>query len=184
MALGPFGFSLPVEGLTEKNLPAVKKILNDRFGHAIMGVGAENGTLHFYAGADSPKSLLRLSEIREALQAAGLTVKSDQWTLKAQEIGLCLSAEETLPASEVKEAIESFPGVKTQVLGSILDGSSLCLVVHLEGEADYNDLREWLERKGLQIDDLMWGHWKYGWKISGDAPHRHDTGMRRKTPGQ
>ncbi len=178
---GPYMFTLPVEGVTEAHLPAVKKIFYARFKRRIQAVGVRGGVISFRAGGDSAKSLMRLGDVIAALKEAKLKVKPETWILKAQQIGVCPSVENAIGSQALKRIFESFEGAEVKVLGTVLLRSRMCVVLHLGAPVDYSAFETQLKKAGLKIDDLVWGHWKYGWGIEGKGhDHRHDTGVLLK----
>ncbi len=116
-----------------------------------------------------------------ALKEAKLKVKPETWILKAQQIGVCLSVENAIGSQALKRIFESFEGAEVKVLGTVLLPSRMCVVLHLGAPVDYSAFETQLKKAGLKIDDLVWGHWKYGWGIEGKGhDHRHDTGVLLK----
>ena len=178
---GPFHVTLPVVDLEEGHLPAVQRAFEQRFARNVLQLKIVDGSLEFWAGGTGPKALLRLSEVVEALDEVGLRVDTGTWLLKEQEVGVHVSAKDGISEKDLQRAIESFEGAEVEVLGTLLNGSRMCVVLHLHGEVDHAAFRRHLKESGVAIDDLVWGHWKYGWGIeSKDGAHRHDTGARRK----
>lgn len=182
-ALGPFHFSLPIivadgKGKAQDAVDVVTKA----YGHSLLDVKVKDGMLTCFAGGDGPKALFRLGELQKVLAGAGVRCERSEWEIKAQEVGLCLSATNPISMADLDAALESIPGVEGHVIGSILDGSRLCVVLELEEAVGYDDLTRHLKSKDLRVDDFVWGHWKYGWKIEGEAGHRHghDNGFARR----
>ncbi len=178
---GPFHVTLPVVDLEEGHLPAVQRAFEQRFARNVLQLKIVDGSLEFWAGGTGPKALLRLSEVVEALDEVGLRVDTGTWLLKEQEVGVHVSAKDGISEKDLRRAIESFEGAEVEVLSTFLDGSRMCVVLHLHEEVDHAAFRRHLKESGVAIDDLVWGHWKYGWGIEAkDDRHRHDTGARRK----
>ena len=173
---GPYHVELPVRGLTAEHLDEVRKALSDAMGRNVLQVKCTDGVLSFHAGGEGPKALLRMGDLSKALAKAKLRLDPDSWMLKPQAIGLCVTADKGISVKQLREVLQGIKGVDLKVLGSILDGTRLCVVVELEKEAAYETLRKGLESSGVTIVDLVWGHWKYGWNI-GD-PHSHEVGAR------
>ena len=178
---GPFQVSLPVEGLTAAHGPQIEKLFEERFGRNVLQFSVKDGLLEFLAGGESAKSLLQLSAVAEALAGLDLKIQTESWLLKAQEIGFQVSSADGISERELQQILESFEGAEVELLGSLLWKSSLIAVVHVHTEIDLSALRKHLESRSVAIDDLVWGHWKYGWKIGAkDGGHGHAMGARRK----
>ena len=176
---GPFRVTLPVVNLTEERLPALQRAFEQRFARDVLQLKVVDGSLEFWAGGSGPKALLRLAEVVEALDEVGLRVDTGTWLLKEQEVGVHVSAKDGISEKDLQRAIESFEGAEVEVLGTLLDGRRMCVVLHLHEEIDYAAFRRHLKESGVVIDDLVWGHWKYGWGIE-VKDGGHDTGARRK----
>ena len=167
---GPYQFSLPVVGVTQEDLPALKKNFSPKFGR----VHVEGGVIEFVAGGGGPASLLKLSDMRAALQAAHLQVNPALWILKEQELGIFLTAEEMPAPPAIKTIVESFVGGEVQVLGTVLIEGSNCQVLHLGTPIDYLAFERHVQQEELMIEDLIWGHWAAGWGIEGAGPHSEE----------
>ncbi len=76
---GPFHVTLPVVDLEEGHLPAVQRAFEQRFARNVLQLKIVDGSLEFWAGGAGPKSLLRLSEVVEALDEVGLRVDTGTW---------------------------------------------------------------------------------------------------------
>ena len=176
---GPFRVTLPVVNLEEGHLPAVQTAFEQRFARNVLQLKVVDGSLEFWAGGSGPKALLRLSEVVETLDEVGLRIDTGTWLLKEQEVGVYVSAKDGISEKDLQRAIESFEGAEVEVLGTLLDGHRMCVVLHLHEEIDHAAFRRHLKESGVVIDDLVWGHWKYGWGIK-VKDGRHDTGARRK----
>jgi len=178
---GPYKVTLPVVDLEQAHLPALQKAFEKRFARNVMELKIVDGSLEFFAGGSGPKALLRLSEVIEVLDEVDLKIDTATWILKEQDVGVHVSAKDGISEKELQRTIEAFKGAEVEVLGTLLDSSRMCIVIHLKGEVDHAALRRHLKENGVAIDDLVWGHWKYGWGIeTKDGRHRHDTGARRK----
>ncbi len=178
---GPFRVTLPVVDLEQGHLPVVQRAFEQRFARDVLQLKIVDGSLEFWAGGSGPKALLRLSEVVEALAEVGLRVDTGTWLLKEQEVGVHVSAKDGISEKDLRRAIESYEGAEVEVLGTFLDGSRMSVVLHLHGEVDHAAFGRHLKESGVVIEDLVWGHWKYGWGIeTKDGRHRHDTGARRK----
>ena len=179
---GPYHVTIPVVGLEESHLPALQKAFEQRFARNVLQLKIVDGSLEFLAGGSGPKALLRLSEVIEVLAEVGLKIDTGTWILKKQDVGVHVSAKDGISEKELHRAIVSFKGAKVEVLGTLLDSSRMCVVIHLKGEVDHAAFRRHLKESGVAIDDLVWGHWKYGWGIeTKDGRHRHNTGARLKS---
>jgi hypothetical protein len=138
--------------------------------------------LLFYGGGGGPKALLRLEQVTEAVKLAGFKVDQGLWRLKSQMMGVSLSSKEGAKTSEVIATLKTIEGVSVE--DSLLFGDQTYHVIHLERATNYGDLVAIIGKSKLEVDDLLWGHWKYGWEIEEDEHgHGHDMGMTliRKT---
>lgn len=150
---GPYKVTLPVVNLEQAHLPALQKVFEQRFAHNVMELKIVDGSLEFFAGGSGPKALLRLSEVIEVLAEVGLKIDTGTWILKEQDVGVHVSAKEGISQKELQRTIESFKGAEVEVLGTILDSSRMCVVMHLEGEVDHAAFRRHLKENGVAIDD-------------------------------
>ena len=181
--LGPFMFTIPVVGISEDSLPALEDAFQDVLGDRnFLHPEVKEGELHFYGGGGGPKALLRLEQVTEAVKLAGFKVDQGLWRLKSQMMGVSLSSKEGAKTSEVIAALKTIEGVSVE--DSLLFGDQTYHVIHLERATNYGDLVAIIGKSKLEVDDLLWGHWKYGWEIEEDEHgHSHDMGMTliRKT---
>ena len=168
---GPFHISLPIEGLEDENLPAIKELFGQRFGRKVQHLVVKDGMLEFYAGGESAHAILRLEEVIDAVEAAGLAVDMSSWLLKPQEVGVYVVANSIMTASQLEKAIESFDNATVKVMGILLDENRMCVVLHFSREIDYAAFDRTLKETGILIRGLCWGHWKYGWsfELEGEA---------------
>jgi len=175
VALGPFMFTIPVVGISENSLPALEVAFHEVLGDRnFLHPEVKDGELLFYGGGGGPKALLRLEQVTEAVKLAGFKVDQALWRLKSQMMGVSLSSKEGAKTSEVIAALNTIEGVVVE--DSLLLGDQTYHVIHLERATNYGDL--------VEVTDLLWGHWKYGWEIEEDEHgHGHDMGMTliRKT---
>jgi hypothetical protein len=181
--LGPFMFTIPVVGISEDSLPALEDAFQDVLGDRnFLHPEVKEGELHFYGGGGGPKALLRLEQVTEAVKLAGFKVDQGLWRLKSQMMGVSLSSKEGAKTSEVIATLKTIEGVSVE--DSLLFGDQTYHVIHLERATNYGDLVAIIGKSKLELDDLLWGHWKYGWEIEEDEHgHGHDMGMTliRKT---
>jgi len=183
VTLGPFMFTIPVVGISEDSLPALEvafhEVLGDRnFLHPEI----KDGELHFYGGGGGPKALLSLEKVTTAVNQAGFKVDRSVWRLKPQMLGISLSSKDGVKTTEVIAALEAIEEVSFE--DSLLIGDRTYHVIHLGRAIHYSDLVAGIGESKLELDDLLWGHWKYGWEIEEDEHgHSHDMGMTliRKT---
>ena len=183
VALGPFMFTIPVVGISENSLPALEVAFHEVLGDRnFLHPEVKDGELLFYGGGGGPKALLRLEQVTEAVKLAGFKVDKALWRLKSQMMGVSLSSKEGAKTSEVIAALNTIEGVVVE--DSLLLGDQTYHVIHLERATNYGYLVAGIEKSKLEVDDLLWGHWKYGWEIEeGEHGHSHDMGMTliRKT---
>ena len=183
VVLGPFMFTIPVVGIDEDSLPALVVAFQDVLGNRnFLHPEVKDGELLFYGGGGGPKALLRLEQVTEAVKLAGFKVDQGLWRLKSQMMGVSLSSKEGAKTSEVIAALKTIEGVSVE--DSLLITNQTYHVIHLERATNYLDLVAGLGESKLEVDDLLWGHWKYGWEIEEDEHgHGHDMGMTliRKT---
>ena len=183
VALGPFMFTIPVVGISENSLPALEVAFHEVLGDRnFLHPEVKDGELLFYGGGGGPKALLRLEQVTEAVKLAGFKVDQALWRLKSQMMGVSLSSKEGAKTSEVIAALNTIEGVVVE--DSLLLGDQTYHVIHLERATNYGYLVAGIEKSKLEVDDLLWGHWKYGWEIEeGEHGHSHDMGMTliRKT---
>jgi len=183
VALGPFMFTIPVIGISENSLPALEVAFHEVLGDRnFLHPEVKDGELLFYGGGGGPKALLRLEQVTEAVKLAGFKVDQGLWRLKSQMMGVSLSSKEGAKTSEVIAALKTIEGVSVE--DSLLFGDQTYHVIHLERATNYGDLVAIIGKSKLEVDDLLWGHWKYGWEIEEDEHgHGHDMGMTliRKT---
>jgi hypothetical protein len=141
----------------------------------------KDGMLEFYAGGESAHAILRLEEVIDAVEAAGLAVDMSSWLLKPQEVGVYVVANSIMTASQLEKAIESFDNATVKVMGILLDENRMCVVLHFSREIDYAAFDRTLKETGILIRGLCWGHWKYGWgfELEGEA-QGHRRGARLK----
>ena len=181
--LGPFMFTIPVVGISEDSLPALEDAFQDVLGDRnFLHPEVKEGELHFYGGGGGFKALLRLEQVTEAVKLAGFKVDQGLWRLKSQMMGVSLSSKEGAKTSEVIATLKTIEGVSVE--DSLLFGDQTYHVIHLERATNYGDLVAIIGKSKLEVDDLLWGHWKYGWEIEEDEHgHGHDMGMTliRKT---
>ena len=183
VALGPFMFTIPVVGISENSLPALEVAFHEVLGDRnFLHPEVKDGELLFYGGGGGPKALLRLEQVTEAVKLAGFKVDQALWRLKSQMMGVSLSSKEGAKTSEVIAALNTIEGVVVE--DSLLLGDQTYHVIHLERATNYGDLVAGIGKSNLEVTDLLWGHWKYGWEIEeGEHGHSHDMGMTliRKT---
>ena len=183
VVIGPFLFSIPVVGISEDSLPALEDAFHEALGDRnFLHPEVKAGELHFYGGGGGFKALLSLAKMTEAVTQAGLTIDRDRWMLKEQIVGVYVAAKEPMATPDVIAALENIDGVSVE--GSLLVGDQTYQVLHLERPIRHADFVANLSNAQLTSKDLLWGHWKYGWKIDeGDDGHSHDMGMTliRKT---
>jgi hypothetical protein len=183
VTLGPFMFTIPVVGISENSLPALEVAFHEVLGDRnFLHPEVKDGELLFYGGGGGPKALLRLEQVTEAVKLAGFKVDQALWRLKSQMMGVSLSSKEGAKTSEVIAALNTIEGVVVE--DSLLLGDQTYHVIHLERATNYGYLVAGIEKSKLEVDDLLWGHWKYGWEIEeGEHGHSHDMGMTliRKT---
>jgi hypothetical protein len=183
VALGPFMFTIPVVGISEDSLPALEDAFQDVLGDRnFLQPEVKEGELHFYGGGGGFKALLTLEKVMAAVNRAGFKVDRTVWRLKPQMLGISLSSKDGIKTSEVIAALKAIKEVSVE--DSLLIGDRTYHVVHLGSAIHYGDLVAGIEKSKLEVDDLLWGHWKYGWEIEeGEHGHSHDMGMTliRKT---
>ncbi|MEC9476649.1 MAG: hypothetical protein VX764_06400 [Planctomycetota bacterium] len=182
-ATGPFLFTIPVVGISAESLPALETAFHEVLGQrSFIEPGVKDGELYFYGGGGGPKELLSLMEVTEALKKAGFEVDRSVWKLKEQMLGISLSSKEGIKTTDVIAALETIE--KVSIEDSLLVGGRTYHVIHFGRAINYGDLVSVIRKSKLEVDDLLWGHWKYGWEIDeGDHGHSHDMGMTliRKT---
>ena len=180
---GPFLFTIPVVGISENSLPALEDAFHEVIGERnCLHPEVKDGELHFYGGGGGPKALLSLEQVTEAINRAGFKVDQTLWRLKSQMMGVSLSSKEGAKTSEVIAALKTIEGVSVE--DSLLIGDQTYHVIHLDSSINYGDLVSDIRKSKLEVNDLLWGHWKYGWEIEEDEHgHSHDMGMTliRKT---
>lgn len=183
VTLGPFMFTIPVIGIGENSLPALEDAFHEVLGDRnFLHPEVKDGELLFYGGGGGPKALLRLEQVTEAIELAGFKVDRSLWRLKSQMLGISLSSKEGAKTSEVIAALGAIE--KVSIEDSLLIGDQTYHVIHLERATNYGDLVSDIRKSKLEVNDLLWGHWKYGWEIEEDEHgHGHDMGMTliRKT---
>ncbi len=183
VALGPFMFTIPVVGISENSLPALEVAFHEVLGNRnFLHPEVKDGELLFYGGGGGPKALLRLEQVTEAVKLAGFKVDRTVWRLKPQMLGISLSSRDGIKTTDVIAALKAIEGVSVE--DSLLIGDRTYHVVHLGSAIHYGDLVANISESKLELDDLLWGHWKYGWEIEEDEHgHGHDMGMTliRKT---
>ena len=183
VVLGPFMFTIPVVGIDEDSLPALVVAFQDVLGNRnFLHPEVKDGELLFYGGGGGPKALLRLEQVTEAIKLAGFKSNRSRWRLKPQILGISLSSRDGIKTTDVISALKAIEGVSVE--DSLLIGERTYHVVHLGSAIHYSDLVANISESKLELDDLLWGHWKYGWEIEEDEHgHGHDMGMTliRKT---
>ena len=180
---GPFLFTIPVVGISADSLPALKTAFVEVLGErGFLEPGVKEGELKFWGGGGGPRELLSLSDVTAAVKKAGFKVDRSLWKLKEQMLGVSLSSKEGVKTSDVIAALGAIK--KVSIEDSLLIGGRTYHVIHLDSSINYGDFVSGLRKSNLEVDDLLWGHWKYGWEIDdGDHAHSHDAGMNliRKT---
>jgi hypothetical protein len=161
---GPYPVTFLVEGVTGEQQSALTEIFGKRNIDARY-LQTGDGTIQFYAGAHSAESLLKLSDVSAALKEINLVLRPETWILREQTIGVLLSA--AVGEENLDEAIESFADVGIQVLGTVSMDGQTCKVLQLSGPVDYASFTAHLEKANIKINDLVWGHWEYGWGVEG-----------------
>ena len=183
VALGPFLFTIPIVGIGEDSLPALEESFREMLGdRGFLEPKIKDGELHFWGGGGGSRALLSLEQVTEAVKRAGFQVDQSVWRLKGQMMGISLSSKEGAKTSEVVAALKTIEGVSVE--DSLLIGKQTYHVIHFERALNYFDLVAGIGKSKLGVDDLLWGHWKYGWQIDeGEHGHSHDMGMTliRKT---
>jgi hypothetical protein len=183
VVLGPFMFTIPIVGIDEDSLPALVVAFQDVLGNRnFLHPEVKDGELLFYGGGGGPKALLRLEQVTEAIKLAGFKSNRSRWRLKPQILGISLSSRDGIKTTDVISALKAIEGVSVE--DSLLIGDRTYHVVHLGSAIHYSDLVANISESKLELDDLLWGHWKYGWEIEEDEHgHGHDMGMTliRKT---
>ena len=174
--LGPFLITIPIVGISEDSLPALAKIFDDQFGEkSFLYPKVEDGMLHFFHFGPSIKALLGLEEVAMALKEAELEVDRTIWRLKKQMMGVCLSSKEGIKTTDVIAVLNSIEGISVEE--SMLIGDRTCHVIHLGRAINYVDFIASIEKSKLEVDDLIWSHWKHGWDIDEGEHGDHDMGM-------
>ena len=170
---GDYHIEIPIAGLTADQQAEVELALQELVPKVglVSKVVCDAGVLSFRTGRKSAESLLFLSDIEKALAKLKLDVDPETWTLRPQTLGLAISAEKGANLERILVVLGS-------ARGTLLHGTRLLLVVELEEETDYAVLRAALEEEGVQIDDLVWGHWFYGWEIKEKRGISHEFGAR------
>ena len=183
VVLGPFMFTIPVVGISEDSLPALEDAFHEVLGErGFLEPGVKDGELHFWGGGGGPKALLTLKKVTTAVNQAGFKVDRSLWRLKSQKLGISLSSKEGAKTSAVIAALGAIE--KVSIEDSLLIGDQTYHVIHLDSSINYGDLVSEIRKSKLEVNDLLWGHWKYGWEIEEDEHgHSHDMGMTliRKT---
>jgi len=176
-------FTIPIVGIDEDSLPALVVAFQDVLGNRnFLHPEVKDGELLFYGGGGGPKALLRLEQVTEAIKLAGFKSNRSRWRLKPQILGISLSSRDGIKTTDVISALKAIEGVSVE--DSLLIGDRTYHVVHLGSAIHYSDLVANISESKLELDDLLWGHWKYGWEIEEDEHgHGHDMGMTliRKT---
>ena len=180
---GPFLFSIPVVGISENSLPALEAAFDEVIGERnCLQPEVKDGELHFYGGGGGPKALLSLDKVTAAVKLAGFKIDRTLWRLKPQMLGISFSSKEGVKTTEVIAALGAIEEVSVE--DSLLIGDTTYHVIHLGRATNYSDFVAAIGKSKLEVDDLLWGHWKYGWEIEEDEHgHSHDMGMTliRKT---
>jgi hypothetical protein len=178
---GPFLVELPVSGLTPAHEETVATFFENRFGRNVLELTCREGVLSFYFGGQGPKALLRLSDAEAVLKKADLAVDPQAWVLEPQEVGLYVRAAEGIGDKGLKDALATVPG-RPEVLGFLIDGERACVVVDLAVDVAFTEFENALQKSGVAIKDLAWGHWHHGFGISrpGEDSHRHVVRAKRR----
>ncbi len=170
---GPYTIEIPMRGLTPAHQEAAEKLLmpmSFEWG-GVYNVRSGYGVLAFVTGARSEDFLLYLSQIQAVVAELDLDFDLNAWVLKPQVMAFAVSAERALSVAEIRPVL---PGVRS-VLAA---GDRTLLVVELDTETEYVAIRRSLEGIGVQIDDLVWGHWGDGWGIDTPRVGTHIFGAR------
>ncbi|HIA28451.1 MAG TPA: hypothetical protein EYN79_10150 [Planctomycetes bacterium] len=180
---GPFLFSIPIVGISENSVPVLEDAFHELLGDRnFLHPEIKDGELHFYGGGGGFKALLTLEKVTAAVKLAGFKVDRTLWRLKPQMLGISLSSKEGVKTTEVIAALGAIEEVSVE--DSLLIGDTTYHVIHLGRATNYSDFVAAIGESKLEVDDLLWGHWKYGWEIEEDEHgHSHDMGMTliRKT---
>lgn len=172
---GPYHFTVPVPELKAGDAEAVTAALLAEFGErTLLEIQVHAGALEFYAGGDGPDALFRLSHLERALATEGFSLHRRPWTLRGQALGLRLSSKGVVGGPALGEAIAGIPGAT--VLGTLLDHGRMVLVVEFEETVRWSELSKQLAASGVSVDDMLWGHWKYGWGLE-PSHHSHACGV-------
>ena len=179
---GPYEITFPIDEVTGKTHSEIEKIFEKKNIEILPNsLKVENGVIRFVTGGQSMESLLKLSDVSQVLREIGLEIKTKTWQLKEQIIGICLSTHYAIGEKVLDEAIQSFPDGEIKVLGTVLIGSQLCKILHLSSPIDYSDFEAHLAQSNVKINDLVWGHWKWGWGVEGGHHDRsHSFGAVTK----
>lgn len=156
---GPYPVSFPVEGTTADHQLALTQVFEKR-NMDVRYLTAGSGVIKFFAGGHSPQSVLKLSEVAEAVNAVGLKLQPETWVLNAQTLGVLFS-----DATGVDEAIYAFKDAEIKIIGTVSMDGQTCKVLELSAPVNYSDLTSHLEKAGLKINDLVWAHWQWGWGV-------------------
>ncbi len=163
---GPYEITFPIDGVTSEHQSAISEIFEKRKIDSLL-LKTENGVVRFFTGDYGMESLLKLSDVAEALKEMNLGIRTETWILKEQITGVCLSTEYAIGEKDLDKAIQSFKDVEIKILGTVLIGGQLCKVLHLTAPIDYSNFEAHLEQANIKINDLVWGHWEYGWGVEG-----------------
>ena len=170
---GPYAIEIPMRGLTPAHQEAAEKLLmamEFEWG-GVYNVRTGQGVLALMTGARSESFLLYLSEIQAVVAELDLDFDLNAWVLKPQMMAFVVSAGRALSVAGIRPVL---PGVRSV----LAVGDRTLLVVELDTETEYVAIRESLEGIGVQIDDLVWGHWRDGWGIDTARVGSHIFGAR------
>ena len=148
---GPYAIEIPMRGLTPAHQEVAEKLL--------MAMEFEWGGVY---NVRSGQAVVAELDLDFDLNA---------WVLKPQMMAFAVSAERALSVAGIRPVL---PGVRS-VLAA---GDRTLLVVELDAETEYVAIRKSLEGIGVQIDDLVWGHWRDGWGIDTPRVGTHIFGAR------
>ena len=176
-AAGPYRVTVPVQGLTSKDIPRLLAAFDSDLRGQLFKVKERGGVLDFHV---DPRVRVRLSEVVAAAEGAGLSVDPGSCVLAAQGIGLELSGGDARSEAEVDELLRSFPGGRIRVGGRFAEGERHLLVVRLVDQVDYSELRDHLAEANMTLVDIVWGHWDLMWGIHFEERLPHDMGLDPK----
>lgn len=159
-ARGPFTIEIPLRGLTPAHQEAADELLTSE-GWAwggVFQVRAGHGVLSLATGAESDRFLLHLSDVRSVVERLGFEIEPGDWVLKPQMMALAVSAHEELTVERIEPVLPSVRAV-------LAAGEETLVVIELEEEEPYSAIAGALQGLGVRVDDLVWGHWEYGWRL-------------------